>query len=82
MQPFALNMTLRNAFWLLVAGIVCLMGFLAAMDAWNPGDATAATIAFACLAALWGAHAVFTHRHHADVERDPALRHARERRGF
>ena len=75
-------MSIRNAFWLLVAGLVCLLGFLAAMDAWNPADATGATIALACLAALWAAHALSQHRRHTDAERDPSLRAARERRGF
>ena len=75
-------MTIRNFFWLLVIGMVCLMGFLLLTGSWTPSSAPAAGWATGGLLALWAAHAYVTHRHHADIERDPRLRADRERRGF
>ena len=75
-------MTIRNFFWLLVIGLVWLMGFVALTGSWDPSTAPAAGVAVAALAALWAAHAVAEHRHHAEIERDPRMRADRERRGF
>ena len=75
-------MTIRNAFWALVVGTVCLFAFFAATGAWDPAESPVAAIAVGVLCVLWAAHAYAVHRHHQEQQRDPALRHARERRGF
>jgi hypothetical protein len=73
---------LRNAFFLVIAGIVSLYAGLAALGAFDPTESVGATAAVAALALIWMAYGVFAHLHHADIERDPSLRYARERRGF
>lgn len=75
-------MTIRNTFWALVVGTIALFGFFAATGAWTPADAPGAAIAVGVLALLWAAHAYAVYRHRDEHQRDPALRHARERRGF
>ena len=75
-------MTIRNFFWLLVIGLVWLMGFFALTGSWDPASAPTAGIVVAVLCALWATHALIGHRHHAEIERDPRTRADRERRGF
>ena len=75
-------MTIRNAFWLMVIGLVCMYGFFVALGSFDPTETVGASVAVLVLAALWAVHASMERRHHTDVERDPSLRAARERRGF
>jgi membrane protein implicated in regulation of membrane protease activity len=75
-------MTIRNAFWLMVIGLVCMYGFFVALGAFDPTETVGASVAVLVLAALWGVHAALEHRHHTEIERDRSIRAARERRGF
>ncbi len=45
-------------------------------------DGTAARVAVASALLVWIAQGYAMHRHRSDVERDPGVHHARERRGF
>jgi hypothetical protein len=75
-------MTIRNAFWLLVIGMVWLLGFFVLTGSWDPASAPAAAAVMGGLCALWAAHAAVEHRRHAEIQRDPRMRADRERRGF
>ena len=77
-----MSSSLRNALLLVIAGAVSLYAGLAALGTFDPADAVGATVAVAALAVLWLGYAVFAHSHHADIERSPELKYARERRGF
>jgi hypothetical protein len=71
-----------NWFWALV--ILAIAGYLALVliGAYVPWEVLGATVLFVALVAIWGVHALVMQRHRDEVERDPRLRRARERRGF
>jgi tetrahydromethanopterin S-methyltransferase subunit C len=75
-------MAIRNLFWLLVLGTLCLFGFFAITGAWDPRESPGTGIAVGVMALLWAIHGFLIHRKHNEVTRDPRLRHDRERRGF
>ena len=75
-------MTLRNTFWLMVLGLMCIYAFFVALGSFNPADTVGASVAVLVLAVLWGVHSAIEARHRVEIERDPMLRSARERRGF
>jgi membrane protein YdbS with pleckstrin-like domain len=79
--PAALAAAVRQAFWVIAAGLIGCYAFFVALGAYSPGDVVGVTIAVAVLALLWIVHA-WAERHRHTAERDPALRAARERRGF
>jgi len=70
----------REAFWVLALGAIAAYAFFLALGAFSPGDALPASILVAVLVVLWLVHAWLARG--ARFERDPRLRHARERRGF
>ena len=72
--------TLSETFWLLVLGVVVLFAFLAALGAFELGDAIGVTVVVVALAVLWLAHAMWVARHHDG--RNPMAIRDRERRGF
>lgn len=73
---------LIESFWVADVLVVALFAFFLALGAFSPAEATAVTVALGVLAALYGVHLWWMHRHRAELERDPARRAARERRGF
>jgi hypothetical protein len=80
--------TVRNLFWVVVAGVVILFAFFAALGALNPRESSTAWIAAGVLAVLWAVHGWSEHHrtqqlraaHQAQLDR--GLVRARERRGF
>jgi hypothetical protein len=73
---------LRNAFWVLLLGVLAVYAFFVALGAWDPAQVLPLTIVMAVLLALWIAHAWLGHVHARDRERDRRAVSARERRGF
>jgi fatty acid desaturase len=72
----------RDAFWVIAAGVIGCYAFFVALGAFSPSDVAGVSIAVGILLVLWVVHAwAQSHRHDHD-ERDPRLVHARERRGF
>jgi hypothetical protein len=71
-----------NWFWALVILAISGYGALVLIGAYVPWEMTGATTLFGVLVGLWAVHTVSLHRHHTEIERDPRLRRARERRGF
>lgn len=72
--------TMSNTFWALVLAIIAMFAFFLALGAFNAGDVLGVTLAVIALTILWIGHAIWMSRHAKG--RDPALMHARERRGF
>jgi membrane protein YdbS with pleckstrin-like domain len=77
----AVAIAVRQAFWVIAAGVIACYAFFAALGAFAPGDVGGITIAVVVLAVLWAIHA-WSERHRRAHERDPRLTAARERRGF
>jgi tetrahydromethanopterin S-methyltransferase subunit C len=77
----AIAIAVRQAFWVIAAGLIGCYGFFAALGAFSPGDVLGVTIAVGVLGLLWLVHA-WSGRHRRVGEQDPRLRSARERRGF
>jgi heme exporter protein D len=74
--------SLRQAFWVALLGVIATYAFFVALGAFGPGEVVALTVVVGAMLALWIAHAWAQRRHAFDDERDPRMRHARERRGF
>jgi hypothetical protein len=78
--------TVRNLFWVGVAGVVLVFAFFAALGAIDPGSSGTAWIVAGVLAALWAVHAWAEHHRvekmKAEHQMDRGLVRARERRGF
>ena len=77
-----MNPTLRNVFWLIVIGLVSMYAFFLALGTFDPTETTVATLIALVAAVAWGIHMWMDHVHRREHQRDPALRAARERRGF
>ena len=73
---------LRGAFWTIAIAVIAGYVFFAVVVGFSITDALGATLLVAALGVAWIAHAVWARRHHDDLERDPRVRDARQRRGF
>jgi hypothetical protein len=72
---------MRNLFWALAMGVIAAYLFFFALGAFAFDDVLPLSLVVVALAVMWAVHAWLESRH-ADGSRDPALVHARERRGF
>ena len=73
---------LRSAFWTIAIAVIAGYVFFAVVVGFSITDALGATLLVAALGVAWIAHAIWARRHHDDLERDPRVRNARQRRGF
>ena len=73
---------IRQSFWVADLCLLAMLAFFIVLGGVNLGQATGVAIAVAAMALLASAHAWALRRHHADLERSPESRYARERRGF
>lgn len=74
--------TAAKLFWALVVGLLALLlGGLLLAPAQLISSVTFMVI-LAAVVALWLLHSLDVRRHQEDVDHDPALHRARERRGF
>ncbi len=71
--------TIRDAFWVLVIGLVACFAFFFALGAVT-AEAVGLMVVMGALAALWLGHVWLESRHHDS--HDPRLTGQRERRGF
>jgi quinol-cytochrome oxidoreductase complex cytochrome b subunit len=73
---------LVGSFWVADAMILGMLAFFMVLGSVNPSETAGFAIVFAALALLLAFHLWQLHRHHREMERSPASRYARERRGF
>ena len=73
---------LRGAFWTIAIAVIAGYVFFAIVVGFSITDALAATLLVGALAVLWIVHALSARRHRYELERDPRMRAARQRRGF
>jgi hypothetical protein len=73
---------LVGSFWVADAMILGLLAFFMILGSVDPSETLGVALLFVALALLLAFHLWQLHRHHSELERSPASRHARERRGF
>jgi hypothetical protein len=73
--------TIRDGFWVIALGAIGCYAFFVALGAIKPREVAGLSIAVGVLFVLWLARA-WSVSHLEQLERDPRLAHARERRGF
>ncbi len=72
---------LRNIFWVAALGVIVAYLFFFTLGSFGFDEALPLSLAVVALSALWAIHLWLEHKHRQDL-REPALVHARERRGF
>jgi hypothetical protein len=80
-RPRALDW-LVGSFWVADAMVLAMVAFFMVLGSVSPGETAGFAAAVTVLAALLGFHLWQLRRHRGDLERAPATRSARERRGF